>query len=58
MIVNCYHVGFFFNTEGDHPSVISTAIPGMDTALNPAEELPDIDRYDLGEKGWKYLHFT
>jgi len=47
--VNCYH--FFLYTEGDHPGVLSTAIPGMDTALNPAEELPDIDRYDLGEKG-------
>lgn len=49
MMVNCYH--FFLYTEGDHPGVLSTAIPGMDTALNPAEELPDIDRYDLGEKG-------
>ena len=38
--------------DGDHPPVVSTAIPGMDTTLNPAEDFPDIDRYDLGEKGW------
>lgn len=49
MMADCYCVVFF--TEGDHPGVISTAIPGMDTALNLAEEFPDIDRYDLGEKG-------
>ena len=37
-----------------------TSIPGMDTALNPAEEIPDIDRYDLGEKGKKFcrLHLS
>ena len=39
-------------SDGDHPLVVSTAIPGMDTTLNPAEDFPDIDRYDLGEKGW------
>lgn len=39
-------------SDGDHPPVVSTAIPGMDTTLNPAEDFPDIDRYDLGEKGW------
>ena len=44
----CFHVVL---TDGDHPGIVSTAIPGMDTALNPAEDFPDIDRYDLGEKG-------
>lgn len=39
------------DADGDHNPVISTAIPGMDTTINPTEDFPDIDRYDLGEKG-------
>ena len=50
-------MSFVLFTDGEHPGVISTAIPGMDTALNPAEDFPDIDRYDLGEKG-QTIQFT
>ncbi|RMX45751.1 hypothetical protein pdam_00004175 [Pocillopora damicornis] len=39
------------DVDGDHPGITTTAIPGMDTALNPTEDVPDIDRYNLGEKG-------
>ncbi|XP_068754632.1 uncharacterized protein [Montipora capricornis] len=39
------------DADGDQNPLLSTAIPGMDTTLNPAEDFPDIDRYDLGEKG-------
>jgi len=28
----------------------------MDTTINPTEDFPDIDRYDLGEKGLTKRH--